>query len=55
LPPFVAARARGGSFAWQLFDAGGHATDVKGESSGIPPWSFAAPVALRDGRFIILY
>jgi hypothetical protein len=49
------AWARGGSLSWQMFDASGRATAVKGLRPGIPVWSFAAPVAVRDGRFVILY
>jgi hypothetical protein len=49
------AWARGGSVAWQVFDAAGRAMDVKGQSTGVPVWSFAAPVARPDGGFVILY
>jgi len=49
------AWARGGSVAWRMFDSSGRATPVRGTSAGIPAWSFAAPVAGRDGRFVILY
>jgi len=49
------AWARGGSVAWQMFDSSGRATDVKGTTAGIPVWSFAAPIAGSDGRFVILY
>jgi hypothetical protein len=49
------AWARGGSVAWQMFDASGRATAVQGTSAGIPVWSFAAPIADSDGRFVILY
>jgi len=49
------AWARGGSVAWQVFDATGRAMDVKGQATGVPVWSFAAPVARRDGGFVILY
>jgi hypothetical protein len=49
------AWARGGSVAWQMFDAASRATDVKGQAPGVPVWSFAAPVARPDGGFVILY
>ena len=49
------AWARGGSVAWQMFDAAGRAMDVKGQATGVPVWSFAAPVARPDGGFVILY
>jgi len=49
------AWARGGSVAWQMFDASGRATAVKGAAPGIPVWSFAAPIARSDGRFVVLY
>jgi hypothetical protein len=49
------AWARGGSVAWQVFDAAGRAMDVKGQAPGVPVWSFAAPVARPDGGFAILY
>ena len=49
------AWARGGSVAWQMFDAAGRAMDVKGQAAGVPVWSFAAPVARPDGGFVILY
>ena len=49
------AWARGGSVAWQVFDATGRARDVKGQATGVPVWSFAAPVARPDGGFVILY
>lgn len=49
------AWARGGSVAWQMFDASGRGTAVKGTSAGIPVWSFAAPIAVSDGQFVILY
>jgi hypothetical protein len=49
------AWARGGSLAWQMFDASGRTTHVKGTAPGVPVWSFAAPIAARDGRFVVLY
>jgi len=49
------AWARGGSLAWQLFDAAGTPTTVHGTVPGIAVWSFAAPAARSDGGFTILY
>jgi hypothetical protein len=49
------AWARGGSVAWQGFDASGRATTIKGMAPGVPVWSFAAPIARGDGRFVVLY
>jgi hypothetical protein len=49
------AWSRGGSFAWQVFDVAGRPIGAKGSSSGIPVWSFAAPIARPDGAFVILY
>lgn len=47
---------RGGSLAWQLFDADGRPIDgAAGEQSGVPVWSFAAVVAWPGGGFEILY
>lgn len=47
---------RGGAFAWQMFDNDGRAVSAeKGESPGIPTWSFAACYAADDGSFVILY
>jgi hypothetical protein len=46
---------RGGSLAWQVFDASGRATSDKGIASGVPVWSFGAPIAGPDGRFVVLY
>src|SRR5204863_5582884 len=49
------AWARGGSVAWQMFDSSGRATTIKGTAPGMPVWSFAAPIAVGDGRFVIVY
>ncbi len=49
------AWSRGGSLAWQAFDSSGRVTTLKGAAPGIPVWSFAAPIARPDGRFVILY
>jgi hypothetical protein len=49
------AWARGGSLAWQAFDSSGRATTAKGTAPAIPVWSFAAPIARPDGRFVVFY
>jgi hypothetical protein len=46
---------RGGSLAWQVFDAKGEPTAEKGKRDGIPAWSFAAAYARPDGNFVILH
>lgn len=47
--------SRGGSLAWQVFDAQGRPTAVSGRAPGLPVWSFPAVVSRRDGGFVILY
>jgi hypothetical protein len=49
------AWARGGSLAWQAFDASGHPTTMTGEAPGVGVWSFGTPAPRRDGGFVILY
>jgi hypothetical protein len=47
---------KGGSLAWQVFDAANKPIDgARGTQQGVPVWSFAAAVALPDGGFEILY
>jgi hypothetical protein len=46
---------RGGSLEWQLYDAAGQPTNVKGLRSGVPVWSFAAVAARPDGGFTVIY
>ena len=46
---------KGGAVAWQLFDAEGRSTDVKGRTDGVAVWSFPASSALPNGSFLILY
>src|SRR6185503_17412119 len=46
---------RGGSLAWQLFDAQGEATPERGKRDDIPAWTYATAYAQADGRFIILH
>lgn len=47
--------SRGGSLAWQIFDANGRPADEHGLTAGIPASSFAAVFARPDGGFTILY
>ena len=46
---------RGGSLAWQLYDATGRPTNVKGLRSGVPVWSFVAVASRPDGGFTVIY
>jgi hypothetical protein len=46
---------RGGSLAWQLFDASGKAVGEKGSAAGVPVWSFGAVAARADGGFSVFY
>jgi hypothetical protein len=46
---------KGGSLAYQLYDKNGQPTGRSDQVPGIPTWSFAAAVAMPDGRFSIIY
>jgi len=47
---------RGGALAWQLYDAAGRPTEVKGRvEGGIPVWGLAAAVANADGSFTLIH
>ncbi len=46
---------RGGSLAWQLFDATGQPMNEKGRVDGVPMWSFASAVPRADGGFVVFY
>src|SRR5437763_1771887 len=46
--------ARGGSLAWQVFDARGTPVGGKHLESGLPAWSFGTAVPTRTG-FLIVY
>ncbi len=47
---------RGGSLAWQLFDAAGKPLGEKGRvEGGIPVWGLATAVARPDGSFLIIH
>jgi hypothetical protein len=42
--------------AWQIFDAAGKPTELKGrEAGGVPVWGLVAAVAQADGGFIIFH
>jgi hypothetical protein len=45
---------KGGSLAWQAYDAVGRPLSEHGSLAGLPAWSFAAVVSTRNG-FLILY
>ncbi|MFL6447762.1 MAG: hypothetical protein ACJ746_08755 [Bryobacteraceae bacterium] len=45
---------RGGSIAWQTYDASGNSMQQSGVETGLPAWSFGAVVAVRS-RFLLLY
>jgi hypothetical protein len=46
---------RGGSVAWQAYDAAGRETTERGSVRGAPPGSLVAVAPLPDGRWLILY
>jgi hypothetical protein len=46
---------KGGSVAWQLFDASGNPTAEKGRAPGLPTWGLVAAVTKADGTFVIFY
>jgi len=46
--------ARGGSLAWQLYDASGKVIGENGTEPNVPAWSFGAVVA-KAGGFVVLY
>ena len=46
---------KGGSVAWQVFDANGNPTAEKGRAPGVPVWGLVAAVARPDGTFQIFY
>jgi hypothetical protein len=47
--------SRGGSLAWQVYDAAGKPAEDHGLIAELPAHSFAAVFARRDGGFAILY
>ena len=46
---------RGGTLAWQRYDAGGRPIGEVGRAGGIEAWSLAAGAPLPDGRFLLLH
>lgn len=47
--------AKGGSLAWQAFDAEGRPSSINGTHAGVPVWSFSAAIPRRDGGFTVVY
>ena len=45
---------KGGSLAYQLYDAGGRPNGEAKQVASIPTWSFAAPVHMADNGFSVL-
>src|SRR6185312_15883126 len=46
---------RGGSVAWQVFDAQGLPLGPEGTAPGVPAWSLVAAFARPDGSFTVMY
>ena len=46
---------RGGSLAWQVYDAADNPTSRKGTADGVPTWSLVAVFARPDGGFTVIY
>jgi hypothetical protein len=46
---------RGGSVAWQVFDATGRPLGAPGHAPGVPVWGLSAAIARPDGSFAIVY
>jgi hypothetical protein len=46
---------RGGSLAWQLFDAAGKPVGGEGHATGVPVWGLSSVFADRQGNFTIVY
>jgi hypothetical protein len=46
--------SKGGTLAWRLYDSGGKIAAANQNGAEIPVWSFASPLALKDGTFTIL-
>jgi hypothetical protein len=46
---------KGGSLAWQLFDAAGKPIGAEGRATGVPVWGLSSVVADRQGNFTIVY
>src|SRR5205085_134237 len=50
-----AAWAKGGELRYAIFDSAGKTVVGDTAVAALPVWSFAAPLATPDGRFLILY
>jgi hypothetical protein len=46
---------KGGSVAWQVFDANGDPEGETGYADGVPAWSLVATFAAPDGSFTVVY
>jgi hypothetical protein len=46
---------RGGSIAWQVFDADGRPTAEQGTRDGLPVWGLATAFVAPDGSFVVVY
>lgn len=46
---------KGGSVAWQLFNANGEAAGPIGHAPGLPVWGLISVYARRDGNFTLIY
>ena len=46
---------RGGSVAWQVFDATGKPAGEKGRAEGVPVWGLVSAAPRPDGSFVIFY
>ena len=46
---------RGGSLAWQAYDAAGKPMGGPGPGAAVPTWSFGAPTPRADGGFTVFY
>lgn len=49
------AWAKGGSLAWQRYDAKGRPLTERQTAEGVPVWSFATAIAKPDGTFAIIF
>jgi hypothetical protein len=46
---------KGGSVAWQMFNAAGQPLTDKAHVDGVPVWSLATAVAMPDNGFVVIY
>jgi hypothetical protein len=47
--------SKGGSIAWQVYDADGKPMGDRGTAPGLPAFSYAAVFARPSGEFLVLY